>query len=239
MGAKGREVAANWTIQEGWRLWDAAYRDVVTTTIPPETKRIKVVDPTPAQEINLTEYHRLFRDHPGDRPRYAGRDCFQMPSDMDRYVEVIDELAPPFVIEIGRAYGGTALYLADHLAADDDSFVISIDIVGHQTPHDRIVYLEGHSTSPYIINEVVALAAGERGLVLIDGDHAAAQVRRELAVYPDLADYLIVEDVNLGLVGWADGPHTALAEWLPEHPEFVADPDPVPTQHPGGWLRRI
>ena len=28
MGAAARQVAARWTIQEGWRLWQAAYEEV-------------------------------------------------------------------------------------------------------------------------------------------------------------------------------------------------------------------
>ena len=41
------------------------------------------------------------------------------------------------------------------------------------------------------------------------------------------------------LPGCGDGPHLALAKWLPAHQEFTADPEPVPTNHPGGWLRRV
>ena len=32
MGAKGREVAQGWTIQQGWRLWRDAYEDVTGWT---------------------------------------------------------------------------------------------------------------------------------------------------------------------------------------------------------------
>jgi cephalosporin hydroxylase len=140
------------------------------------------------------------------------------------------------VIEIGRADAGTALFLADEL--DDDQRLVSIDIMGPQPAHPRVTYIEGHSTSPLVLSELRSIIGDRRALVLIDGDHVGGQVSRELAVYADMADYLVVEDTIVELLGWPDGPHTALAAWLPDHPEFTVDPDPTPTQHPGGWLRR-
>lgn len=169
-------------------------------------------------------------------PMYQGVICQQFPTDMDRYATLIEELAPPFVIEIGRAHGGTALFLAD-LA----SLVISIDVRPAEVDHLNLVTIEGHSTALATLMRVAALADERRGLVLLDGDHDHLQVDRELCTYAKWADYLVVEDTIMGdLAGMEkNGPHLALARWLPLHPEFRQDPDPFPTQHPGGWLRRV
>jgi len=236
MGAKGREVAANWTIQQGWKLWRDAYLDVVDRTVLPKTQPVKVTAPSPETKANIAEWKHLFEDTPTDRAFYQGRELLQFASDLTRYVDLINEIEPPFVIEIGRADAGTALFLADLLGEGQQ--LISLDVMGPQPDHDRIVYIEGSSTSPVVLDQVRQLADGRRGLVLIDGDHTGGQVAAELAVYADLADYLIVEDTIVGDLGWPDGPHTALATWLPDHPEFTVDTDPAPTQHPGGWLRR-
>jgi cephalosporin hydroxylase len=84
------------------------------------------------------------------------------------------------------------------------------------------------------------MTAGGRGLVLLDSDHTSAQVLAELDAYAPLADYLIVQDTLMGyLPQYPDNPLVALEKWLPGHPEFAAEPGPVPTNHPGGWLRRV
>ena len=176
-----------------------------------------------------------------DRPKYRGITCQQFPSDLERYRELIRELRPPFIVEIGSAEGGTALLLADELGhVDSEGVLVSVDIAGAQPKHDRIVYVHGSSTHEDAVRTVYQVAAGRRGLILLDGDHTAGHVALELAIYADLASYLVVEDTIMRhLPGVTYGPHDALDAWLPEHPEFAVDPDPVPTQHPGGWLRRI
>lgn len=174
---------------------------------------------------------------------YMGVMCQQFWSDLLRYAQIVNQYVPAFIIEIGRADGGTALYLADQLhAVNPTGIVISIDVdpKGCTVHHDNIRHLVGRSTDPDIVGTVTELTAGRRGVVLLDGDHSSFTVAHELDLYADMANYLIVEDT---ILRWLtqfgdDGPHVALDRWLPLHPEFVPDPDPIPTQHPGGWLRR-
>jgi cephalosporin hydroxylase len=176
---------------------------------------------------------------PGRRwPSYRGVICQQFAADMTHYAAVMSELLPPFVIEVGRAHGGTALFLADHMHG---GLVISIDPKPATVDHENLLCIEASSTHPATIDRVEGLTRGERGLILLDGDHDQHQVAAELDVYAPMADYLIVEDTIMAdLAGMeTNGPHLALARWLPDHPEFRPDPDPSPTQHPGGWLRRI
>lgn len=185
----------------------------------------------------LTANATAWLDLEGQWPAYHGLICQQFQADMIRYVNVIDELAPPFIIEIGRALGGTALWLAHHASG---GLVISIDPFPAAVDHPNLLCIEASSTDPDTLARVHQLTGDERGFVLLDGDHDHRQVARELDVYAPLADYLVVEDTIMGdLPGMeSNGPHMALAGWLPAHPEFRADPDPFPTQHPGGWLRR-
>lgn len=192
-----------------------------------------VTDPIAASVARWREPHR---------PAYRGIYTQQLEPDLDRYAEVIAELTPPFIAEIGRAEGGTAVWLADQLARfNPDGVMISIDVLPPERlpPSEaKIVWITASSLDVEAIAAVRQASVAGPGLILLDGDHSSAQVARELAIYADMAAYLIVEDTIMDALGYADGPHIALAAWLPDHPEFVPDPDPILTQHPGGWLRR-
>jgi cephalosporin hydroxylase len=179
----------------------------------------------------------------GRLPAWRGQPCQQFPSDLLRYAELIFELRPAWVLELGTGSGGTALFLADTLEAAGGGTVITVDTGAGPPSHRRLVFITGDAGDPVITARITAACGtvtGERGIVLIDDDHSSAHVAAELAAYAPLADFLVVEDTIMQyLPGFGDGPHVALAGWLPGHPEFKADEDPDPTQHPGGWLRRI
>lgn len=170
-------------------------------------------------------------------PRWRGVECQQFPSDLWRYAELIFEMRPPFVIETGTAAGGTARFLADVLTLAGGGRLITIDT---EAMHLGTTHIDGNAASPAIAYGAQQLSGGGRGIVLLDDDHDAGHVLAELDLYAPLADYLVVEDTIMEhLPDYGHGPHEALAAWLPAHPEFAADADPSPTQHPGGWLRRV
>jgi cephalosporin hydroxylase len=172
---------------------------------------------------------------------WRGRPCQQFPSDMLRYAEILHQRQPPWILECGTADGGTALFLADALGSRGGR-VITVDKDPRPVTiiHPRLTLLKGDAADPGIVARVTRMTAGERGLVMLDTDHMSAQVLAELDAYAPLADYLIVQDTLMGwLPQYPDNPRIALEKWLPEHPEFVQDDEPVPTNHPGGWLRRV
>lgn len=161
---------------------------------------------------------------------------------MWRYAELLHELQPPWVLELGTADGGTALFFADMLALTGRGLVVSVDNDPRpvSSTHPWLTLLKGNTTDPAVVNEVMGLLGEGRGLISIDDDHSSAHVLAELEIYAAAASYLIVQDTLMEhLPQYSDGPHLALAKWLPGHPEFAADPDPVPSNHPGGWLRRV
>lgn len=181
-------------------------------------------------------------------PRYAGVTCQQHPSDLDRYAEVIAELRPKWLLQTGIYWGGTAAFLADRMHEADsrsrclfvDTLLWNCQVRADDLPNTTIV--QESATSESFCEFFSEWTAGERGLISIDDLHTAEQVRTELAFYPEYAEYLVVEDTILdaaeGTIWQPTNPGQALREWLPCHPEFVPDPDPEPTQHVGGWLRR-
>jgi cephalosporin hydroxylase len=160
---------------------------------------------------------------------------------MLRYAELVHELRPEWVLECGTADGGAALFLADMLDRAGAGHVISIDNDPRplSIDHPRLTLIKGDTIADDTIEQVLGLTRGTRGLILLDDDHSCAHVLAELGLYAPLASYLIVQDTLMGhLPQYPDNPRQALEEWLPAHPEFTADPDPDPTNHPGGWLRR-
>lgn len=174
---------------------------------------------------------------------WRGVPCQQFPSDMLRYAEVLHELRPPWVLECGTGGGGAALFLACMLDCTRGQ-VISIDSDPRpvNVTHPRLALLKGDAADPAMAARVEAIPAvrNRRGLVLLDDDHGSAHVLAELGLYARLADYLIVQDTLMGyLPQYPDNPLQAVEKWLPGHPEFTQDPEPVPTNHPGGWLRRV
>jgi cephalosporin hydroxylase len=175
-------------------------------------------------------------------PLWRGVPCQQFCSDLWRYAELLHELRPPWVLECGTADGGTALFLADVLRSiGGEGRVISIDsdLRPVAVVHPRLELVKCDALDRGLVARAAGMAARGRGLVLLDDDHSSAHVAEELDAYAPFASYLVVEDTLMGHLGYADGPHLALAQWLPRHPEFAADGEPVPSNHPGGWLRRV
>jgi cephalosporin hydroxylase len=108
----------------------------------------------------------------------------------------------------------------------------------------------GSSVDPGIFAQATApIPEGAAVLVILDSDHSRAHVLRELELWHSVVSvgsYLIVEDTNISGHPVADhrgpGPWEAVAEWLPEHPEFVPEPGREKfflTFNPGGYLRRV
>jgi cephalosporin hydroxylase len=137
------------------------------------------------------------------RLAYRGVRTLKNPLDMWNYQEIIDERRIEWVLETGTRHGGSALFFGDLLAARGrPGLVISVDI-DHDAlqapPHDRVRLLKGDSASATIVEAIRALLPRERApmFVILDSDHQAAHVRRELEAYVPLmksGDYLVVED---------------------------------------------
>lgn len=174
---------------------------------------------------------------------WRGAPCQQFATDMWRYAEILQKLRPPWVLECGTADGGTAMFLAD-VVQQWDGQVISIDNDPRvlTISHPQLLLLKRDAASEDTRDDMEQLVADDhgRGVILLDDNHSSAHVAAELDLWAPLADYLIVEDTLTGfLPQYPDNPRLALEKWLPGHPEFARDPEPQPTNHPGGWLRRV
>ena len=135
---------------------------------------------------------------------YRGVRTLKLPLDMWNYQEIIFENNLHWVVETGTRHGGSALFFADLLAAANrEGGVVSIDVTHEAldraaTSQPRIRFLIGDSASEEMVKQVAALIPPRRQgglLLMLDSDHTAAHVMRELALWvPQLrtGDYLIL-----------------------------------------------
>jgi len=172
------------------------------------------------------------------------------PMDMWAYQDILYETKPDVIIEAGTASGGSAYYFASIFDLLGKGRIITIDILAMPRPkHPRITYLLGSSTSGEILRQVRdSIHPGERVMVVLDSDHHAQHVRRELEDYSPLVCegcYLVVEDTNINgnpvLPEYGPGPNEAVHDFLASHKDFVQDFSREylgVTYFPGGWLKR-
>jgi cephalosporin hydroxylase len=194
------------------------------------------------------------RDTLFERCTWMGIPAQKNPLDAWIYQEILHEVRPEVVVEIGSAQGGSALFLAHMLdLIGDGGEVISIDIdrSRFRPSHPRLHVLTGDAASPAVVAEAAALARGRRTLVIQDGDHKADGVLRDLRAYADFVSpgsYLIVEDGIIDLFRPGDaiadfhpGPLAAIERFLLERPDFEVDAAReryILTASPRGFLKR-
>ncbi len=166
--------------------------------------------------------------------KYRGVRTLKLPLDMWNYQEIIYENDLHWVLETGTCHGGSALFFGDLLAAGSrEGGVVSIDITHDAldksvAAHPRVRFLIGDSGGKEMLEQVSALIPAQRKgglLLMLDSDHAASHVLRELRLWvPWLrpGDYVVVEDsiVNGHPVrpDFGPGPMEAINEYLAAGP---------------------
>jgi cephalosporin hydroxylase len=136
----------------------------------------------------------------------------------------------------------------------DRGQVVTIDVRRMtDLTHPRVEFLVGSSVAPEIVEKVRAAreaAGATRTLLLLDSDHSAAHVLRELEIYApmlDVGDPILVQDGCIDelpmLSRSRPGPLRAIEDFLAADPRFQVDEDRTGTfvmsHSPKGWLRRI
>jgi len=188
------------------------------------------------------------------RCSWMGIPVFKNPLDCWIYQEIIHEIRPDVVVELGSAAGGSTLYLAHLLDLLGHGLVISVDVdrSAFRAEHDRIRSITGKTDDPDVVKEVAELCHNKRTIVIHDADHNKSQVLADMhlyAPYVSVGSYLIVEDGIVDLfrpydgLGWLrDGPLPAINQFLKENIHFQIDEGReryILTYNPRGFLRRM
>ena len=165
---------------------------------------------------------------------YRGVRTLKLPLDMWNYQEIIFERDIHWVLETGTRHGGSALFFADLLAAAErEGCVVTID-VAHEAlhpvaaGHPGIRFLLGDSAAESIKQQVMGLIPSRRRggmLLILDSDHAASHVLRELETWVPLlrkGDYVIVEDTIINghpvRPEFGPGPFEAITQYIAQNP---------------------
>jgi cephalosporin hydroxylase len=206
--------------------------------------------------VNYHQYHVL-----GVNTHFLGHRALKNPMDSWVLQEMIFEIKPDVVFEIGNKNGGSTLYLAVLLEALGHGRVLGLDIDHSRfTPeHERIDLITGDSRAPEIIKQVHDYCKDKSVLLIHDSDHSYQAVLTDLRNYHDLVKppgYIIVEDTIEGLRGFQysdypyqtfirphiDKPLRAVFDFVKENKRFEIDRSRekwILTANPYGFLKCI
>jgi cephalosporin hydroxylase len=184
---------------------------------------------------------------------WMGVRSLKNPLDAWVYQEIVYETRPDVLVELGSAYGGSALFFA-HLfdLLGSDGAVVSVDHshADFGAEHERITTVTGDTRDADVVARVRALCEGRRAMLIHDASHDAPVVLEDLRNYAPLVApgcYLIVEDGVGDLVSPAKGgrhtpgPFDATNAFLEETDDFELELDRerhLATYNPHGFLRR-
>jgi cephalosporin hydroxylase len=216
--------------------------------------------PTPSPyrkrfEMTLKQWLLYQEKHVGyKKPRWMGVQIVKGPLDAWIYQELIFDVQPDVIIEIGSYKGGSTLFFANLLDLIGKGIIVSIDIdrSEYKVKHPRIREITGDSGSPEVVRRVREVCQGKRVLVSHDGSHHKNHVLADLRNYSPLVplgSYFVVEDSVYdmfspieGLGGFADGSLDAIEAFLKENPCFEPDAECeryIFTYNPRGFLKRV
>lgn len=178
----------------------------------------------------------------------------QHPGDAWVTQEIISETRPEVIIECGRLGGGSTIMWAHLLELlDIDGTVVSVELSDLQLEvmsrpiwARRVHPITGSSVDPDVVEQVRAVCADRRTMVILDSDHREPHVRAEIEAYGPLVTpgcYLIVQDGFISQVDpdYGPGPLEAIEGFLSTDDRFEVDASRermLHTLNPSGFLRR-
>lgn len=207
----------------------------------------------------IKDLELAFRRLPAwDTVRFHGIETRQNPFDLWMTQQIIFEVRPQCVIEIGTGHGGAALYYAQVLSAAgfENSSMITVDEVDRTAEASklpmwgRVFFIQGDPVSKPVRERVSQLAGGRPSMVIVnyDGDaHRFLSALRTYAPMVSAGSYLVAALTHVGgkSAGGAQdlAARAAVQRFLsePAGRDFTADPSReiyLTTWNPGGWLKR-
>jgi cephalosporin hydroxylase len=184
---------------------------------------------------------------------YFGINCIKSPLDFWIYQEIIFDVKPDIIIEIGNLNGGHTLALAhilDNLG--NDGKVIGLDINHDEIPstlkkHPKITLITGDACQNFQkVKDLID--KNDKVLIIEDSSHTYENTLNVLRTFSPLVteeSWFIIEDsiCHHGLdEGPNPGPYEAIETFVKENKNFEVDRSKerfIITWNPKGYLRRI
>ena len=202
-------------------------------------------------DMPLAKVLQVIQERIISKTTYHGIRTLKSPVDFWVYQEIIFEIKPDVIIEIGNYSGGSTLALAHMCDLIGGGRIIGLDISHDRVPdqvreHPRITFIEGDACQSFE-HVIKLISEGERVLVIEDSAHTFDNTLKVLRTYSGLiktGDYFIVEDsiCHHGLhVGSKPGPYEAIEAFINENTDFEIDRSResfLITWNPKGYLRR-
>jgi len=154
------------------------------------------------------------------------------------------------LVELGSQYGGSALFFSSFAPQAGLEAIVSVDLAALEKPTIPLAtWITGDSSSPEVFEKVRSLVGQRSCSLVVDSNHHAEHVDKELALYAPLVSPgqpLILEDTHVDVLNFrkfraGGGPLRSLQKYLRQHPEFerAADVEPyVTTNFFGYWIRK-
>jgi cephalosporin hydroxylase len=203
-------------------------------------------------DMPVRELLAIMQDRIVNNTSYFGVKALKSPADSWVYQEIMYEMKPDVIVEIGVNHGGGTLKLAHFCDSLNKGRVIGIDISLANVPpivraHPRITLIEKDAQKAfYDFSRLVS--PDDRILVIEDSAHTYENTLNVLRTYSILikpGDYFIVEDSICwhGLdLGPKPGPYEAIEQFVSENKDFVVDRSRENffiTWNPKGYLKRV
>ena len=202
--------------------------------------------------MNIGQLLPIMQERLMRKSKYHGIQTWKNPIDFWIYQEIIFDIKPDFIIEIGLHRGGSTLALAHMLDRNENGRIIGIDLslslIDEQVRnHDRISLIEGNPLE--LFEKVKQLISPDSTVLIIeDSSHEYENTLAVLNMYGTLVSensFFIVEDgiCYHGLdVGPKPGPYEAVHDFIKNNKNFAIDrskEDFLLTWNPCGFLKRI
>lgn len=194
---------------------------------------------------------------------WMGVPFIQLAEDLAMMHELVWKMQPDVIVECGIGQGGGLIFYSSMMELLGKGMVIGVDIEIKQQNRERLdaspfrkrmELIEGSSIDEGVVARVEKMINGmENVMVILDSDHTAAHVARELELYHRFVKpggYLVVMDGGAAHV-WDiprdqskykdNHPLLAVADFLTSHLDFEVDPHYNRlgiTSSPLGFLRR-
>jgi cephalosporin hydroxylase len=208
--------------------------------------------PTPVpDDVRWAFTEAVWKNLPWRHTSWLGEPIQTPPTDLLAYQEILSRVRPDWVVEVGSADQGRAVFLASvcELIGHGQVLTLRSPDAPDPSPHPRLRTCTTPALDPGMQRQVHELVGTGNAVVVLGACTDRAATAAQFEAYADLVgvgSYVVVTDTVVnGRPVWPSfgpGPFEAVKQILNLHGEFTADPAMEKyalTFNPGGFLRRV